>query len=743
MWQLSCSEAADDGPVFNDPRYGDNSWAFRLINVESVWRQGITGSGVHIRINDEGLDSSVVDLAGKFDLEGSCESYLPSSSEDMHGTACASIAAAAANNGECTVGIAPGATISSCKVYGRGIEDGLQHPDFLLYTLDRQDVSSNSFGIQSCVSNNNEEASDLTRHGRPEREIQQSSTASSQCPFLPGPDYPPCSACGGAVLGVGANEDPLDAACVASIVAYCSDFFAYEADADACVQHLELFATCHYNALAPSYQTVLTKAIREGRNGKGLIVVFAAGNEYGVGGDANMDGILSSRLTISVGAVGKNGRHALYSTPGSCLFVSAPGGDVESQTNWVVAKPGGGCTDVTSTGASLQGTSLAAPVVAGVVALMLEVNPLLTWRDVQGILARTSQRVYDPNGSADSLATTNAAGYWHSYLYGFGIVDAAAAVRAASNWTNFGQERMVSGSSGQVNLTIDDSGTVVNSTVLIRTGGRTMTVESVVVYLDVETSSRGHLEIRLYSPAGTESILAPGMRPTSAQVPKSSRWKLMTVRNWGESTRGLWTLSVADTKPGDYSSSNRTSGCVDNAYDDDDYYYYLVQDCAALEKNVGLKACDEMPKARLACCFCGGGQAVVATRDHLESWTIVVYGRDGSASASDEEAFPPIANPESSASSPIPSALRSPAPTFRQRSNADPPSFTLTVDSPLPEVRLPPKGQDGDGASTSIVSDGDDDSRSTPSSSATTRYSNWFLRRRGARRLSNLLLMTC
>ena len=73
-----------------------------------------------------------------------------------------------------------------------------------------------------------------------------------------------------------------------------------------------------------------------------------------------------------------------YSVAGAALLVSAPGGDHEFSNNHVVAKPGGVCGDAG------VGTSYSTPVVSGVVALMLEANPQLTWRDVQGVLVTTS-----------------------------------------------------------------------------------------------------------------------------------------------------------------------------------------------------------------------------------------------------------------------------------------------------------------------------------------------------------------
>lgn len=63
------------------------------------------------------------------------------------------------------------------------------------------------------------------------------------------------------------------------------------------------------------------------------------------------------------------------------------------------------------------GTSFSAPVVAGALGLLLEINPGLTWRDIQGILAETSEHAEAIGfGDAENESwTKNAAGYHHSY----------------------------------------------------------------------------------------------------------------------------------------------------------------------------------------------------------------------------------------------------------------------------------------------------------------------------------------
>jgi hypothetical protein len=95
---------------------------------------------------------------------------------------------------------------------------------------------------------------------------------------------------------------------------------------------------------------------------------------------------------------------------------------------------------------------------------MLEANPELGWRDVQGIFASTSQKT----DSTDESWTTNAAGFNHSYKYGFGLVDAYAAVTKGETWKNYGVEQKLMGESGTVDILIadDPAATTISTTVI-------------------------------------------------------------------------------------------------------------------------------------------------------------------------------------------------------------------------------------------------------------------------------------
>ena len=184
------------------------------------------------------------------------------------------------------------------------------------------------------------------------------------CPFLP--DSAPCST-ESACATVDWSDPRASPGCTEEIIAYCTNQFNYENDVTGCGLFLDLFVSCTYLP-AEEESAALQQGITQGREGKGIIYVWAAGNRYDTADDVNQQGpLVNSRYSIVVGAVGKDGLHGSYSTSGTGILVSAPGGDTDNWTNHAVAQAGGGCGD---TG---EGTSFAAPVVAAVCALILEV----------------------------------------------------------------------------------------------------------------------------------------------------------------------------------------------------------------------------------------------------------------------------------------------------------------------------------------------------------------------------------
>ena len=192
----------------------------------------------------------------------------------------------------------------------------------------------------------------------------------------------------------------------------------------------------------------ISNAVTLGRGGKGVILVHGAGNSRTrFGRNANDDARISDPRAIAVAAVRADGRVATYSNPGASLLVSGTSGDPSAGHPRLFTTdrsgllgyngigylpPNEDLSDYTYSIYGFSGTSAAAPLVSGVAALMLSVNPELHYRDVQQILIHASHQT-DLN---DPDVRPNGAGYLVSHNTGFGLVDAGRAVRLAEEWVS-------------------------------------------------------------------------------------------------------------------------------------------------------------------------------------------------------------------------------------------------------------------------------------------------------------------
>ncbi|WP_291295600.1 S8 family serine peptidase [Elioraea sp.] len=333
------------------------------------------------------------------------------------------------------------------------------------------------------------------------------------------------------------------------------------------------FATA---AFAP-IRDALTFATAEGRDGLGTVFVFAAGNARSAGDNVNHHSIQAAPQVITVGAVDATGKVASFSTPGAALLVSAAG--VNIVTTDRVGAEGYASGNV----ATVSGTSFAAPIVSGVVALMLEANPGLGWRDVQEILALSARQTDTANASwlTNGGGGWNGGGMWFSNDYGFGIVDARAAVRLAETWegvstsANLATLRSSNGAGGAI-----PDGTAAGFAASLALAGG-IDVEKVQVTLDIRHTWIGDLRVMLVSPEGTESMLIdrPGRPPGSTTGYGSSaddiRFTVTSNAFWGEGSAGTWALKVVDLMAGDTGQvvSWSLTALGDAARDDDIYVF--------------------------------------------------------------------------------------------------------------------------------------------------------------------------
>ena len=212
-----------------------------------------------------------------------------------------------------------------------------------------------------------------------------------------------------------------------------------------------------------------------GRGGFGSIFVVASGNGGENGDNCNYDGYANSIYTVTIGAVDEDGGMPYYAEEcASMLGVTFSSGTLNKRdivtTDWLPGQNGGSSAGGEGAGGALgfrsvggdggvksgrsagggvyrgassaygssaggcterhTGTSAAAPLAAGMVALMLEARPCLTWRDVQYIVALTARKVDVDVAHWQS----NGAGLSHSHKHGFGLLSAWRLVNAARIW---------------------------------------------------------------------------------------------------------------------------------------------------------------------------------------------------------------------------------------------------------------------------------------------------------------------
>ncbi|XP_054722370.1 PC3-like endoprotease variant B [Uloborus diversus] len=185
----------------------------------------------------------------------------------------------------------------------------------------------------------------------------------------------------------------------------------------------------------------ILKGVTQGRRGKGAIYVWAAGNGGAYLDNCNLDGYASSPFTVTVGALGPEGRSAFYSEHCAAVLASVYVGgphyppskedlEKERQKPKVVVPEGRGKCRQT-----FQGTSAAAPLAAGAIALLLQANPSLGWRDVQHIILNTC-RIPSPE---EHGWLWNAAGFHFHPKIGCGALDVDRMVASAIHWKPVGR----------------------------------------------------------------------------------------------------------------------------------------------------------------------------------------------------------------------------------------------------------------------------------------------------------------
>ncbi|XP_066273670.1 furin-like protease kpc-1 isoform X2 [Branchiostoma lanceolatum] len=276
--------------------------------------------------------------------------------------------------------------------------------------------------------------------------------------------------------------------------------------------------------------------IREGRGGKGSIFVWASGNGGRDEDSCNCDGYTNSIYTMSVSSASERGNIPWYLEKCSSTLATTYSSGSGAERQIVSTDLRHRCTE------SHTGTSASAPLAAAIVALTLEANPNLSWRDLQHIVVRTAR---PDNLHADDF-TTNAAGYKVSHAFGFGLMDAGAMVNLAERWQNVPPQRVCSvpGMNRPTSIPASNRLVLHKTTDGCKDTNKEVTrLEHVQARLTITTMRRGELQIYLISPSGTRSTLLDH-RSRDDSASGFNGWEFMTTHTWDENPEGTWTLEI-------------------------------------------------------------------------------------------------------------------------------------------------------------------------------------------------------
>ncbi|MCT9075570.1 S8 family peptidase [Streptomyces fulvoviolaceus] len=277
-------------------------------------------------------------------------------------------------------------------------------------------------------------------------------------------------------------------------------------------------------ACTSATQTAINAAVN-----RGTTIAVAAGND-----NENVSGHSPGNCSniISVAATNRTGAKASYSNYGSLVDISAPGGQTSTGTaNGILSTLNSGASTPSSESyAYYQGTSMATPHIAGLVALVKSANSSLTPAQIETAIKNNARAL--PGACSGGC--------------GAGLADAAKTVAAVSGGTTTGTTF-----SSSTAVSVPDNGSAIESSIAVsgRTGNAPTTLQ---VGVDITHTYRGDLVISLVAPDGTVYSLKAASSSDSADNVNTT----YTVDASAETANGTWKLRVQDTAAQDTGTLN-------------------------------------------------------------------------------------------------------------------------------------------------------------------------------------------
>ena len=289
----------------------------------------------------------------------------------------------------------------------------------------------------------------------------------------------------------------------------------------------------------------------EGRKGKGSIFVFAAGNGQLGRDNCNYDGYANGAFALTIGAIGADNSSPYYMEECSAMLGVTYSSGGKSKSDNSVPKIStidinNKCTD------RHGGTSAAAPLAAGIMALALSVRPDLTWRDMQELIIKTAVPF---KTDSDPSWFKNGVGRLYSTHFGYGKIDAHLLVSEAKTLKklkNPPQIRSLPWIPVKRSIEAAPEGVISSHCNLdydlhwkYFELGDFKSLERVSVSVQVRHGRRGDLVFKLCSPSSTcVPLTSPRPFDDDSSVGLMG-WTFSTVAFWDEiEILGTWTLQV-------------------------------------------------------------------------------------------------------------------------------------------------------------------------------------------------------
>jgi subtilisin family serine protease len=294
-----------------------------------------------------------------------------------------------------------------------------------------------------------------------------------------------------------------------------------------------------YGIDAPS--RVVREALAYFAGVQNRIYVWASGNGRDNTDSCAFDGYAGNPYVNAIGAIDYDGNQAWYSEGCSNLMAVAPSSGSVGMGITTADLMGSAGYDPSECTSNFGGTSSAAPLASGIIALLLEKNPHLSWRDVKHVIALGATQIHPEHESWH----TNERGYHHSNVFGFGLLKVPKLLSVLNNYTLL--EAAERPQQKQVfSPTIRPTKVGSNSFLINMTQTNITFIENTILRIALTHPRRGDLVIRLVSPQGTHSVLADRRNDPYANYP-SEGWSFSSLHHWGESLAdGLWEVQIDD-----------------------------------------------------------------------------------------------------------------------------------------------------------------------------------------------------